>query len=258
MNGAVMTAPRGSEAYDHWVARMERPLIAAALVFVIALCIPVIEPRLDPAASRAVTGVNLAIWLLFAADYFGRLRLAPDRKVFVRKHIIDLVVVVVPFFRPLRLLRLFSVSGILARRASAGLVNSLTLYTCVTAALVAFLGGVATLDVERGANQSVINDFPNALWYAISTMTAVPYGDVYPVTQEGRLVSVFLMIAGLVLVGMITAVLAAWLVQHLGVEQIEEDIEDIEQAVNQGQGDLREILDRLTAIEAHLVSQPNG
>lgn len=247
---------RSQEAYDRWVTRMERPLIAAALLFLVALCMPVIDRNMNPLLAGTVTAVNLGIWLLFAVDYVVRLRLAPDRKTFVRKHVVDLIVVIVPFFRPLRLLRLFSVSGLLARRATGGLAKSLMLYASVFSVLVAFVGGVLTLNFERGAKGAVITDFPNAIWYAISTMTAVPYGDVYPVTEEGRLVSVFLMIAGLVLVGMITAVLAAWLVQYFGVEEIEEAVESLEKSADVGQAELREILDRLVAIERHLGAAP--
>jgi voltage-gated potassium channel len=235
---------------------MERPLIVAAVVFLLALCIPVIEPHLNAVARGAVDVANVAIWAFFAVDYLVRLRLAPDRRTFVRKHIVDLVVVIVPFFRPLRLLRLFSVTGLLARRGRGGLVKDVTVYVCVASVVVVFLGAVGVLDLERHAHDARITTFPDALWFACSTMTAVPYGDVFPVTQGGRLVAVALMIAGLVLVGIITAAIAAWLVEFVsGDAEIEAGIEEIEDAVAIEQGELQQILARLASIESHLLAQ---
>jgi voltage-gated potassium channel len=54
-----------------------------------------------------------------------------------------------------------------------------------------------------------IKTFGDALWWALSTMTTVGYGDRYPTTGEGRLVAGGLMLAGVALLGVITASLAS-------------------------------------------------
>ena len=41
---------------------------------------------------------------------------------------------------------------------------------------------------ERGAPNATITSFPNALWYALTTLTTVGYGDTFPVTAAGRLI----------------------------------------------------------------------
>jgi voltage-gated potassium channel len=55
------------------------------------------------------------------------------------------------------------------------------------------------------------------------------YGDRYPVTTEGRLVAVALMLAGIALVGVITASLASWFVERLS---------DVQEAEERTQSDL--------------------
>jgi voltage-gated potassium channel len=224
-------------------ARLERPLLVATLLFLAAICVPVIWPDLGRGAELALNVINYVVWALFALDYLVRLRLAPQKWRFVRRHPFDLIVVLVPFLRPLRLLRLFSLIGSIARRSKEGLVKELAKYVTAITAATAFLGAVASLAAERGKEGSTINSFWDALWYSTDTMTAVPYGDIYPVTPMGRLVSVFLQIAGLVLVGMVTGAIAAWMVS-LGGSEVE-----VEEAAQ-----LDAVESRLAAMEAALVT----
>lgn len=48
-----------------------------------------------------------------------------------------------------------------------------------------------------------------------ATVTTVGYGDSYPATAQGRLIAVGLMLAGIALLGVVTATLASWLVQRV-------------------------------------------
>jgi voltage-gated potassium channel len=62
----------------------------------------------------------------------------------------------------------------------------------VAATLVAVtvvIGAASTvLDAERNAPDGNITNFPDALWWAATTVTTVGYGDRFPVTAEGRLI----------------------------------------------------------------------
>jgi voltage-gated potassium channel len=58
-----------------------------------------------------------------------------------------------------------------------------------------------------------IGDFGTALWWAVSTVTTVGYGDAYPITPEGKGVAVFLMLVGIALFSVMTANVAALLVE---------------------------------------------
>ena len=235
-----------SERYDSWNARMERPLLVSALLFVAVLSLPILVTDLPGPVRLSLRLANIAIWLLFTADYVVRLFLVEDRRRFVKTHVLDLVVVLVPFFRPLRLVRLVAVAGKLGRHGRGGLVGDVTKMVTIAAFFSAFLGAVLALDAERHAQDTTIANFPDALWWALGTMTAVPYGDVYPVTQTGRLVSATLMILGLVFVGVITAAIAAWFVQFVSRE------DELEEAL-EGEGrELKVVQERLAAMESLL------
>ncbi|WP_432949041.1 potassium channel family protein [Kribbella sp. CA-253562] len=58
----------------------------------------------------------------------------------------------------------------------------------------------------------------DALWWATTTVTTVGYGDHFPTTSEGRIVGVGLMLAGIALVGTVTAALASWFVEQQSKE----------------------------------------
>jgi len=89
--------------------------------------------------------------------------------------------------------------------------------------MVVFLAALAELDAERDAADATITTFGDALWWSLATVTTVGYGDAYPVTATGRLVAGGLMLAGIALLGVVTASLASWLVQR--VSEIEEESE---------------------------------
>lgn len=108
-------------------------------------------------------------------------------------------------FRGVRAARLIG-SAILERRA-----QSTVLAAALVALLMLIVTSVTILNVET-APESNIKTADDALWWALTTITTVGYGDRYPVTAEGRLVAGVLMCAGVGLFGMFSGFLAAWFV----------------------------------------------
>jgi voltage-gated potassium channel len=70
------------------------------------------------------------------------------------------------------------------------------------------------VDLERDAKAANIKSFGDAVWWAITTVTTVGYGDRYPVTAGGRAVAAVLMIGGIALLGIVTAAIAAFFVDQ--------------------------------------------
>jgi voltage-gated potassium channel len=134
-----------------------------------------------------------------------------------RNMVLDLIIVVVPFFRPLRLLRLFRVGVVFAevlRRARSILThNGFHFVVLAAAALVLVSDGLVTI-AERNAKGANIHDFGQGLWWPITTVTTVGYGDRYPTTSLGQGVAVFLMLVGIGLIGVLTATIASYFVQE--------------------------------------------
>jgi voltage-gated potassium channel len=117
--------------------------------------------------------------------------------------------------RPLRLLRLLTLFTLLRRATGAWFRGRVTMYVVGSAALLVLLASLAELEAERHAPHSEIRSFGDALWWSFETVTTVGYGDRTPVTGEGRLIAVGLMLAGIALLGVITATFASWLVQRV-------------------------------------------
>ena len=210
-----MTAARA-----RWERTAEWPLTAAALLFLAAYAWPILDPTLSGAWVNACRVVAWATWALFAVDYLARLALSADRVTFVRRHVVDLVVIALPLLRPLRLLRLLTLLSVLNRRAHSSLRGRVVVYVAGATVLVLFVASLAMLDAERAADGASIITFADSLWWAASTVTTVGYGDRFPVTGTGRLIAAGLMLGGIALLGVVTATLASWLVER--VAEVEE------------------------------------
>jgi voltage-gated potassium channel len=91
----------------------------------------------------------------------------------------------------------------------------LAVYVGGTTVLLVAVGALAILDAERGSADGNISDYPDALWWAVVTITTVGYGDFYPTTVAGRFVALSLMIGGIGLIGFVTGSLATWIVERI-------------------------------------------
>ena len=204
----MRTPTPSASAWERWT---RWPLAAAALVFLVAYSLPILEPGL-PGRWRAVCAALVGLlWLVFIVDFVVRLAAADHRLRWVWHHAFDAAVLLLPALRPLRLLLLVKV---LNRSASQGLRGRVGLYVGSGTGIVAYVAALAALHAERGADGATITTFGDALWWALTTMTTVGYGDTYPVTTGGRVVGGLLMVTGVALLGVVTATLASWLVER--------------------------------------------
>jgi voltage-gated potassium channel len=208
---------------ERWERRSELPLVVVAGVFLAGYAWPILEPGLSHTSRRGCEYVVYAAWVIFAVDYLVRVGLADSRWHFITRHLLDLAVVALPVLRPLRLLRLLALIRILNRKATSSLHGRVAVYVGCSAALVIFLAALAVLDAESGKAHSNIETFPDALWWSATTVTTVGYGDRFSVTRDGRLVAIGLMLAGIALIGTVTAAIASWLVAR--VRDVERDVE---------------------------------
>jgi voltage-gated potassium channel len=218
------------------------PLTVTALVFLGAYAWQVIG-RFEGSAALPLEAVMWATWGIFVVDYLANLWLADNRGSWFVRNLHELVIVVLPFFRPLRLLRLVTLLSVLHRTLGDTLRGRVVTYVAGSAAMLVFVGALAVLDVEQSSPDAKIITFGDALWWAMTTITTVGYGDMYPVTPIGRMVAAALMMSGIAVLGVVTASIASWLVQR---------VEDTAEAVSEAEEPVRAEVAELTAEIASL------
>jgi voltage-gated potassium channel len=117
------------------------------------------------------------------------------------------------------LLRLVVLVEVLQRAVGDAFRGRIVIYTVSGVLLLVYTSSLAVFDKERYQPGATINSFGKALWWSITTVTTVGYGDVYPVTNTGRFIAVLLMVGGIGLVGVVTASLASWIIQRVSEEE---------------------------------------
>lgn len=179
---------------------------ALALVAVVLLILP---------ETTVANAVNLTVWIVFVIDYGVALAVAPDRRRFLRTHVVELVAVmpldflrVARALRIVRLVRVLRIGVVLGRSARTlrGILGQNGLGRAVVAvSIVILLAGLAIWIVEPD-----IGSVGDGLWWAFVTATTVGYGDISPASLGGRLIALVLMTVGIGLIGLITASVATF------------------------------------------------
>ncbi len=200
---------------QRWEDKANWPLASIAAVFLAGYAVPILRPDLASPWLTICEFVTWVAWALFVVDYGVRLALSRDRAAFVRRNLFDLAVVALPLLRPLRLLRLVVLLSVLNRYAGGSLRGRVAVYVSGATLLVLFVASLAILDAERGTKGATITTFGDALWWAMTTVTTVGYGDRYPVSTEGRFIAGGLMLAGIALLGIVAASLASWMLEKI-------------------------------------------
>jgi voltage-gated potassium channel len=169
---------------------------------------------------RLIEFLDTAICALLLVDFATRFWQAPDKLRFMRWGWIDLLaslpaVDTLRWGRVFRLLRVLRViialrslqrlfTLLLGQRRQTG-IASLLVFTFL---IVAF-GSTGILLAETSGNAN-IRTAEDALWWAMTTITTVGYGDRYPVTDIGRMVASLMMIGGIGLFGTLSGVAASF------------------------------------------------
>jgi voltage-gated potassium channel len=221
MTQARATSGRLTQA--HWRHYTDIPLTIAAAVFLAAYAWEVIAD-LKPPQDLVPETIMWLIWGLFVVDFIVNIVLAERRVHWFFTHFLDFLIVALPALRPLRLLRLVTLLKFLNRGAGRALRGRVVTYAAGAAIILVFVAALAELDVERHAVGSHIHTFGDSLWWACVTIASVGYGDITPVTLEGRLIAVGVMAAGIALVGTVAATFASFFIDRVAVtNQIEND-----------------------------------
>ena len=188
-------------------------LTLLALVFLIAYSYPAFVTPISAETQTLIEIVQWVCWLAFAIDLLVGISISTSKLNYLKHHIFDVAAVLLPFLRPLRLMRVLSFGGLVIQKVAIGRQFAITMKVAIASIFLAYVAAVQVTISERGVEGSNIKNFGDGLWWAVTTVTTVGYGDRFPVTTEGRLLAVLLMLAGISLVGVITASVASWFVR---------------------------------------------
>jgi voltage-gated potassium channel len=169
----------------------------------------------DPAReiTLPVVALETVLTVIFVVEFASRFIATRDRRGYLRGHWIDLLALI-PVARGLRvarLLRVFRLTRFFAgtyrsimrverMKGAEGIALVLVAWTAVTVICC-----VAFYAVEADVNPNLRSPF-DAMWWGLTTLSTVGYGDVTPTTPEGRLVASTLMVLGIGLFGALTAI----------------------------------------------------
>ncbi|MGE3961055.1 MAG: potassium channel family protein [Dehalococcoidia bacterium] len=201
------------EAFER---QTDLPMLVLSGVFLVLIVLPWVWPGAAE-HERLLLSLEWIIWGVFAAEFGVRVALAPRRLRYVAAHWYDLAIVVLPFLRPLRLARGLKAVALLVRFVGTwrrALLPRGAHHVALLAGGSIAAAAVGAWRAERTAEGSSIADLADALWWAVTTVTTVGYGDTFPTTPAGRGIGVMLMIVGIALFGVITANVAAYFVHE--------------------------------------------
>lgn len=170
---------------------------------------------LSHGARQGLVLTSAAVTTLFVFEYALRLATAPRRWRYVTSFygIVDLVAILptllgldlraVRAFRLFRLLRLLKITRAKAlNRFGRALwtVKDEGLIFLFTTAVVLYLAAAGIYHFEHEAQPETFGSIPESLWWAVTTLTTVGYGDAYPVTAGGRMFTTVILLVGIAIV----------------------------------------------------------
>jgi voltage-gated potassium channel len=234
------------ERSREWERRFQVPVTIAALSVIPVL---IVTPEDGTALMLALGLVDWLSWLVFATEVVVMLRVVPDRGAWLRGHVLEVAIVLLTFpiiglfvsarlLKLLRLLWLFRLAPVAHRLFTAAGVRS----AAMLVALTAVVGGAVFAELEKGQTTA------NGIYWAITTMTTVGYGDPEPTNTATKIVAVVVMLVGIGFVAVLTGAIAQrFLAPDIAEE--EREVGTVEETNRQILAELREVRARLEALE---------
>jgi voltage-gated potassium channel len=204
---------KAEHAVHVWERWSTIPLAVLAVVYLGLYSLEVLGHWSSPLLWDFVA-ISDVIWVIFIVDFIGRFILTQDKARFLKANAIELVSLLLPFFRAFRMFRVVIALGFLSR-VGRTLSARINIYVGLILPLLIYVCALGVYDAEHKAPGANITNFGDAIWWAFVTIGTIGYGDYYPVTVEGRVIAVLLMIAGLAFVSIITVSVATMFLNRL-------------------------------------------
>ena len=219
------------------------------------IAIIVLTTDVSGTASESLVATLFVLWVIMLVEYLVRLVISPDSRGYLKRRWVEPATVVVPALQGWHLIGIEKMTLLLheGELRLEAILKHHSLFRVLLAALATLvIGAWLVLLFEEKTKTGNIHTYPDALWWAIVTVTTVGYGDRYPVSEGGRVVAAVLMLVGIGLIGVLTATVASVF--------IKEHTDANKETFKQGHADLgqqlAEIRDRLADVEMRLGATP--
>jgi voltage-gated potassium channel len=254
----VIAGAKPSGGRHDLVDRIERvtkfPMAVLGVAWLV-LAIAVLTADVNGSASKDLVGGLFGLWVVMLVEYVVRLVVTPNTPGYIKRRWVEPATVLVPPFQGWHVVGIEKMTLLVREgelRVEAILKHHSLFRVLIAVAGTLFIGAWLVLLFEEKAKGSNIHDYPDALWWAIVTVTTVGYGDRFPVTEGGRIVAVILMLVGIGLIGVLTATVASVF--------IKEHTDANKEEFKKGHADLGQqlsvISDRLADVERRLGATP--
>ena len=220
----IRDAPELRESLRERLDRyLDLPLALASVMLVLIAVIELSGELEEPWAGRLAI-LGWVLWGLFFIEFAVKFALAPVKRAYLRRHWLEVLVLLVPFLRFLRLLRILrttralplfrllvfggqgsSAVFVLLKRRRLGQLALISVMMILLGAAVGFI-------LENGAPGSQIENFGDALWWSAALVTTVA-SEINPVTTGGRIVGFLLMLYAVGIFSYFIASIASILVE---------------------------------------------
>ena len=208
---------------------------ATIVISLIAVSIETL-PSLSVPVMAAIGIIEVVVVCLFTLEYFLRLLVAPKKSDFILSFwgIIDLLailpyyllfigfgvgfdLIVLRAFRLLRIIRIFKLARYSRSIARLGLALKIAkddlLLALIGASIMLFVASFGIYQFENSAQPEIFTSVFDSLWWALSTLTTVGYGDIYPITLGGKIFTGAILMIGLGVVALPAAIISSSLTE---------------------------------------------
>ena len=214
-----------------WRKWTDLPLLVLAIGSLPLLLLDFVADRLTQADRNLLFAINFIVFVSFATDYFVELFLCKRKSHYLRHEWLSLFIWIAQllallpalgFLGLLRGARALRVLVTVSRLVGIGLSvtqerrklfkQNAAKFGLGLSGLTVISSSVAFTLAEDVGQKGRIDSYLDALWWSACTVTTVGYGDVYPVTQTGRVIAVITMLVGVSSLAIVTARIAQFLI----------------------------------------------
>jgi voltage-gated potassium channel len=231
----------------------------AVLSFTVAVTYYIIS---DPEIKQVLFTLDTFYAIIFFFDFVLRLRAVADRRQYMlRAGWFDLLTSFpnLPALRIIRSLTVIRDTRQILRvtpdeiedRARDRLAESVLFVTIFIGLIILTVGSIAIVVVEADAPGATITTGFDAIWWSLVTVSTVGYGDEVPVTTNGRIIGIFMLLVGVALFTTITSYLASTFTGKQATKQRDEQIA----LARENQQQIEHLLERIISLEEMIAAR---